>query len=213
MATENVSEDNEFKDEDLQFFLSDERFLESVTWYAEDHITLAEAMRYYFYYNKRELPKRFKFDSGAVARLFHCIAKKIIFGAIARPKVEAPTPAAILDGVAFGALAFKYSEMELLAPDVSPLTARRTSYNETDIQSTIKDKKKLACFHAYALGTVTLNDVKEHLFEGKVYPPRRLSQVTYGNMALEITRRIIDGEISLPDHLREQYPEIYQSNG
>ncbi len=121
-------------------------------------------------------------------------------------------PTSDLPGGKVSTLALTYSELEKIPYDDNPLAPRRINFGEEDIEYILSDQKKLACLEAYSLGLVTLNDVKHILFGGKDFAPRRLAKYVFGNMAIEIANRIIDGRIAVPDGLRNRYPEVYNRN-
>jgi hypothetical protein len=62
-----------------------------------------------------------------------------------------------------GAPAFRFSELEAMDPEVSPLTVRRDTFSEDDIREFVTNARFLACVDAYRQGITTLRTVKKRV--------------------------------------------------
>lgn len=212
------TEDNlDYSEEDIQELMKDRRFLAAVHNYALDRLTLGQTIT--MAASKLPLlPERFNLSLLRYERAIHEVARRVVTGQVDIPKdlseeyaeIYLETTTVAPPGLDIGAPKFRFSELEKLSPQMSPLTVRRRSFNEDDIRELKNDIRFLACMDAFHQGIISLRDVVERITGDGAYPPRLLSYEAFRGLAHEVMRRVESGAIVMPSTLRENCAFAYE---
>jgi hypothetical protein len=210
-----VQPESGYTDADIQELIEDRRLLAAVDAYAHDRLTMGQAM---VLSAPPLIPARFGSNLVVYQRAIHEIALRILAGTIAVPvKLQEEYPAIYSEQppkvpwhLHTGARVYKFSELESMSAEVSPLTNRRDWFNEEDIREVTKDPKILACIDAYGQQLMNFAEARLRMFGDLNYFPRGLSDSALLDLALEVVRRIRDGRIVLAPSLRDDYAIVYE---
>lgn len=203
-----------YTETDIHELVKDRRLLAAIDAYAHDRLTMGQAM---VLVAPPLLPARFKNNFVVYQRAIHEIAKRILDRRITvpaelhdeYPSIYSEPPPEIPAHLDTGARAYKFSTLEAMPAEVSPLAVRREQFNEDDIQELLKDPKILACIDAYGQQLMSFFEARQRMFGDLRYLPRNLSDMALLDLALEVIKRIRDGRIVAPPSLRDDYAFAY----
>ena len=203
-----------YSETDIEMFIKDPRVVAAVHAYAHDRLTIGQVMAIARPSPQEVLlPRWFKSHVLAYARMINEVARRIFAGQIQmtdrawqeyaelQSQFGSETPSNLA--------AYKFSELEGMAPELNPYTARRESFNETDIEELIKVPRVLACLDAYCQGITSFAEAKRRMFGNERYFPRALSHPALLHLAFEVCERIKSGRIAVPTSFRNDFSFAY----
>ena len=199
---------------DIADVLARGRMLAAVDAYAHDKITMGHVYSLYPQSStETAVPQKFRGNAAAYQRMIQEIARRLLAGTISVPDdiyQQYPEVQAQFGKPMSGSLPkYKFSELEAMSPELSPLTVRRDTYDDADIAVVLSKLKNLACLDAYCKGLTNFTEARRRMFGNRHYLPLNLSDSALLDLAFEVCRRIGDGRLVVPASLRDQHPKAY----
>jgi len=208
-----------YTEADIERLLEDPRFVAAVHGYSLDIYPLGEVAIRWANGRQPRLPRGI--EIGGYEQLFHEVAERMADGRIKvdesvrreyrdcyDPESRKP-PNERFDTTEL----LKFSELK--QPDVKKIALQlfRRTYDETDIQELIKDRRFLAGVDAWRKSRFGFLYFQRIVYGDPYGNPRDLQFQALHKLGFEVVRRIESGQMSLPANLEEEFPEIYQPPG
>ena len=217
MSEEKLEGDPGYTEADIEQAAGDSRLITAAWRYANDRLTLGEAIDAYDPARQTWISTEFQYVPRAYHRLVHEIAMRLHNGAILPPSQTESGCQDIYakrtewDGESQrrSSSNFLFSELETEELKRRFITPERDGYSEADIAFFTASPFAVGCFDAYGQEIIALWDFYYRVFGDAYAPlPRNLSPQGFAGMAREIVSRIKEGRIETAG-LREQFPSAY----
>jgi hypothetical protein len=85
----------------------------------------------------------------------------------------------------------------------------RLTYDETDIDTLVKDARFLAAAHGYSLDLFPLGEAIVRARAGEPFVPATLSGTAYSQLVQDVAERIAARKIGVPEDLSTRFPDVY----